>query len=102
MAVTMKIVVSVLGRDKANIVTVTGRDAWALQCLHEAGTKGCTPIDTPGPRWSAYVLNLRRMGFAVETVHESHKGPFPGTHARYVLRDRIVLHTPSENGPEAA
>jgi hypothetical protein len=59
-----------------------GRDAWALLELHRAGKRGVTPIDTPGPRWSGYVYNLRRMGLDIETLHESHDGPFPGTHAR--------------------
>jgi len=29
------------------------------------------------------------MGVDIETVHETHDGPFRGTHARYVLRSRI-------------
>lgn len=71
--------------------TVTGRDAWALLELHKAGEKGCTPIDTPGPRWSAYVFNLRQLGVAIATMNEPHKGPFAGTHARYVLQSPICL-----------
>ena len=35
-----------------------------------AGTAGCTPIDQPAPRWSAYIHKLRRMGVEVETLHE--------------------------------
>jgi len=54
-----------------------------------ASAKGCTPVDTPGPRWSAYIFDLRQMGVDIETVHESHDGPFSGTHARYVLRSRV-------------
>lgn len=68
-----------------------GRDAWALLQLEKAGKRGCTPITTPGPRWSAYVFNLRVMGLIIETIHESHDGPFPGTHARYVLRSQISI-----------
>jgi hypothetical protein len=71
-------------------VLVTGRDRWALECLMAAGSKGCTPIDTPGPRWSGYVFNLRQLGVAIETVTEAHDGPFAGTHARYVLRSRVT------------
>ncbi len=40
--------------------TIQGRDAWALSELIEAGAKGCTPIDHPGPRWSAYPRSTRR------------------------------------------
>lgn len=70
-------------------IAVCGRERWALECLVAAGDKGCTPIETPGPRWSGYVHKLRRMGFAIETIRESHGGPFEGTHARYVLRSRV-------------
>lgn len=77
------------GGDTRHIVT--GRDAWALLELHKAGDKGCTPIDNPSPRWSAYVFNLRQLGVSIATVNESHKGPFPGTHARYVLQTPIRL-----------
>ncbi len=68
-----------------------GRDAWALLALHMAGKRGVTPLDTPGPRWSGYVFNLRRMGLVIETVHESHGGPFAGTHARYVLHSEVSI-----------
>lgn len=66
-----------------------GRDAWALLELVRAGDTGCTPITTPGPRWSHYVWKLRRMGVAIDTLDEKHAGPFAGTHARYVLRSNI-------------
>ncbi|WP_082899439.1 winged helix domain-containing protein [Sulfitobacter sp. EhC04] len=66
-------------------VAVSGRDRWALECLIAAGERGCTPIDTPGPRWSGYVHNLRNLGVPIRTVTEAHEGPFAGTHARYVL-----------------
>lgn len=80
-------------------IVVKGRDAWALRALVRAGKKGCTPIDTPGPRWSAYVLKLRKAGFHILTVHERHQGPFPGRHARYVLMDRVEL---AEDNPAHA
>ena len=72
--------------------TVAGRDAWALAELVRCGERGCTPIDNPGPRWSAYVHALRtERGLAIETLHENHGGPFPGTHARYVLRSQVEI-----------
>jgi hypothetical protein len=70
-------------------IFVSGRDRWALERLMDAGARGCTPIDEPAPRWSGYVFNLRRMGVAIETIHERHGGPFAGTHARYVLRSSV-------------
>jgi hypothetical protein len=59
---------------------------WALEALIKAGQHGCTPINYPAPRWSAYVHRLRCHGVKIETVREEHDGPFKGTHARYVLR----------------
>jgi len=67
-------------------IVVSGRDRWALEQLRLAGVQGCTPIENPAPRWSAYVFKLREMGVAIETLHEPHDGEFPGTHGRYVLR----------------
>lgn len=76
---------------------VKGRNAWALSALVTAGKRGVTPIDVPGPRWSAYVFNLRAMGICIETIHEAHGGAFPGTHARYVLRSTVTLSNGEEN-----
>jgi hypothetical protein len=67
-------------------IEATGREAWALDRLLTAGPKGCTPIDQPAPRWSAYVHKLRKRGVPIETVTEAHGGPYSGTHGRYVLR----------------
>jgi hypothetical protein len=63
-----------------------GRTLWALLNLLAAGENGCTPISNPAPRWSSYIHKLRKAGVIIETIHESHAGPFPGHHARYVLR----------------
>ena len=71
---------------EAFTILAKGRDAWALDRLREAGPKGCTPIDQPAPRWSAYVHNLRGLGVPIETLTELHGGEFSGTHGRYILR----------------
>lgn len=82
---------------------VTGRYAWALLELVMAGQEGCTLIDNPGPRWSAYVHILRHeCGLAIETRHESHNGPFPGTHARYVLISPVEIVSRSDAGERLA
>lgn len=73
------------------LLALSGREAWALLNLVEAGETGCTPITSPAPRWSHYVWLLRGDGFAIETIHEEHGGPFSGTHARYVLHDQVIL-----------
>jgi len=72
------------------IIKLEGRKAWAILELHAAGPKGCTPIDNPAPRWSAYVHALRKLGFVIETVTEKHGGNFPGDHARYVLHGNVT------------
>ncbi len=59
--------------------------------LVNSGTRGVTPIEVPGPLWSAYVFKLRRMGLDFETVHEGRSGTFPGRHARYVLHGAVYL-----------
>lgn len=66
-----------------------GREAWALDRLRLAGPKGCTPIEQPAPRWSAYVHTLRGRGVPIDTLFEPHGGEFSGTHGRYVLRATV-------------
>ena len=74
-------------------LSYSGRLAWALQLLIQMGERGVTPIDTPGPRWSAYIHDLRRDGLNIETLNEPHGGPFPGHHARYILRSPLQIVT---------
>lgn len=69
---------------------VQGRIRWALECLLAARVQGCTPIDTPRPRWSSCIHNLRQIGVRIRTVHEDHDGPFRGNHARYVLKSVVT------------
>ncbi|RWR04156.1 winged helix domain-containing protein [Paenirhodobacter populi] len=69
---------------------IEGRELWALERFILAGGKGCTPITEPDPRWSAYVHKLRKRGVRIETHHEPHGGAYPGNHARYILKSRIV------------
>ena len=71
----------------------TGRQAWTLQQLVASGATGVTPIERPAPRWSDYVLHLRRSGLTIETIPEKHSGLFSGTHGRYVLHDKVKLAT---------
>jgi hypothetical protein len=80
-----------IGGDDGPVVIVRGREAWALLALMAAGERGCTPIDHPGPRWSAYVHDLRKLGLEIETVRERHGEPFAGEHARYVLRSPVTI-----------
>ncbi|MCG8561118.1 MAG: hypothetical protein MI824_15075 [Hyphomicrobiales bacterium] len=79
--------------DTRRVVTLSeGRTIWALDEMLKAGSRGCTPIDNPAPRWSSYVHKLRaRYGIHIETVLEAHGGRFKGTHARYILRDQVTV-----------
>jgi len=82
----------IVGDLAGRVLTLKGRDAWALAELIRAGENGCTPITHPGPRWSAYVHRLRHeYGLQIDTVHEPHRGPFPGNHARYVLKSIVRI-----------
>src|SRR5262249_54633738 len=65
--------------------------------LCEAGLRGSTPLDNPGPRWSGYIHALRtECGLDIETIHESHGGSFPGNHAPYVFRSPGEILSRSE------
>lgn len=98
MAKRLKITVRIL--PDGNPFNVFGREAWALLELLRCGLRGCTPIDNPGPRWSAYVHKLRtRYGLSIKTVNENHGGPFAGTHARYILHTKIEISI-GESSPE--
>ena len=88
------------GTQGAYLLEIAGRDEWALRQLLAAGAKGCTPIDNPAPRWSAYVHKLRRRGFDIETIDERHGGPYPGRHARYVLHS-VVRAVEAQHGEAA-
>jgi hypothetical protein len=68
-----------------------GRDAWTLDKLLDAGERGVTTIDHPAPRWSHYVFRLRKSGLTIETATEKHRGDFPGTHGRYILRTPLKV-----------
>lgn len=72
-------------------MVISGRDRWTLEQLRQAWARGCTPIHSPAPRWSAYIFNLRKLGVEIETITEAHGGDFPGHQARYVLRDSLSL-----------
>jgi hypothetical protein len=100
-AVALTIRVRIGDADGA-MVTVRGREAWALRMLMAAGELGCTPIDHPGPRWSGYVHDLRKFGIAIETVRERHGGPFAGEHARYVLHSPVFVLESAEHTATAS
>lgn len=80
-----------VGDDPGAVMTFKGRYAWTLHNLIEAGKRGCTPIENPAPRWSHYVMILRRAGISIETIEEPHGGAYKGFHGRYVLRVQLTI-----------
>lgn len=92
-----RIAFNVIEGENVRTISPAGRDAWALGELILAGETGCTPITTPGPRWSGYIFKLRRMyRLNVETITEMHGGEYAGKHARYVLRSRVAFANPAD------
>lgn len=89
MSEVVRIVVTVT--DTGQKLAFEGREAFTVNALIEAGDKGVRPIDRPAPRWSHYVMMLRRAGLDIETIRETHSGAFPGHHGRYVLRTRVAV-----------
>ena len=72
-------------------LTLKGRFAWALKELQTAGSQGLHVIDRPALHWSHSIYRLRRDCLAIETIPESHSGPYAGSHARYVLRSPVQI-----------
>jgi hypothetical protein len=92
-----RITFNVTEGEDVRTITPAGRDAWALGELILAGETECTPITTPGPRWSGYIFKLKRIyRLSIETVTEMHGGDFAGKHARYVLRSRVAFADPAD------
>jgi hypothetical protein len=71
-------------------VTVNGWTRCVLESLIQAGERGCSCFSHPLQNWSDFILPLRRLGIQIEVHMEPHFGDFPGTHARYVLADKLV------------
>lgn len=79
----------IVGLDGPTRLALRGRLAWALAALIRARDRGLTPLDDPAPRWSSYVMRLRRKGLAIDTITEAHGGAFAGMHGRYGLRSAV-------------
>lgn len=71
--------------------TFTGRQAWMLSRLIDAGSNGITLLDTPAPRGSHYIYMLRKAGLNISTTSEPHSGAFPGMHGRYRLETAVTV-----------
>jgi len=71
--------------DTDQVVSTKGRESWMLAQLIVTGPKGFTTLERPAPRISHYAFLLRKHGLPVETLNESHGGPYSGHHGRYVL-----------------
>lgn len=72
-------------------LNLAGRQAFTMIMLVEKGTQGLRVYDFPGGppyRLAAYVCELRKKGFHIETADEPHEC---GTHAVYFLKTHVVL-----------
>jgi hypothetical protein len=74
-----------------SVLTFTGRQAWMLRKLIDAGSAGVTLLDNPSPRGSHYIYMLRKAGLTISTTSEPHEGPFPGMHGRYRLETLVTV-----------
>ena len=73
-------------------LTLSGRKAYALDLLINAGFIGVTTLEIPaGLRWSHFIWLLRRDGFVIESPPKTHGGPFAGHHSRYVLKSPVTV-----------
>ncbi|WP_432346605.1 hypothetical protein WMC41_00470 [Shinella yambaruensis] len=82
-------------------VTVVGRQAWMLDQLIQAGSRGLTSIERPAPRISHYIYKLRGVGFDIDTEYEAHAGPFPGRHGRFRLLSKVQIISDSRKAVAA-
>lgn len=89
-----------IGGDDGPVKTFKGRFAFALAHLIQAGRQGLTVIERPAPRWSHYVMMLKRDGVGIVTETERHGGDFAGKHGRYRLT--IPVHVLETKASEAA
>lgn len=83
--------ITIRKRSDGSRTTFTGRQAWMLRRLIDAGSAGLTLLDDPAPRCSHYLYMLRKAGLVITTTHEPHGGPFPGTHGRYHLETPVSV-----------
>ena len=73
-------------------IELSGRVAWMLRKLVEAGPRGLTTLDLQaGTRVSAHVFKLRRAGLSIGSKREPHGGEYPGQHSRYCLDTDVTL-----------
>jgi hypothetical protein len=79
------------GEAGAICMNIKGRELWALKELIRAGAHGLTSIESPAPRWSHYIFQLRACGLSIETINEAHGGDYPGHNGRYVLHLTVAL-----------
>lgn len=73
---------------------VSGQTARTLAALKDAGEHGITALEMGAwaLRLAAYIRDLRKLGFDIETIREGHDtADGAGWHGRYVLRTPVAL-----------
>ena len=89
---------------KRRHLITAARDQWAMQLLHEAGSRGVSRLDHASTSLPCYVYGLRQdLGEAtIRTEFEEHGGAFPGTHARYYLTVPVAMEWVDKPAPKRA
>lgn len=89
--IKLSFIATIHGGETSHKVKVSGRPAWFLLTLLQAGSRGTTTLERPAPRISHYLFILRRQGINVSTEYETHGGGFSGNHGRFKLIDRVTV-----------
>ena len=85
------------GGGNVRTITPPPRVGWALSELIAAGKAGVTSMENPAPRLAAYVHKAKTcFGITIESLTETHDGPYPGKHARYRLLSRVEFADPAD------
>lgn len=94
---TAKVQAKIRRCDSGQVLILKGRNAQTLLLLHVRGVTGATSGDFSSMGWgrrtSAYVFNLRSMGFEIETRHEQIGDAIVG---RYILNTALEVLPPGE------
>lgn len=90
-SIKLHFIATIHGGDMPHKVAVSGRAAWFLLTLLQAGSRGTTTLERPAPRISHYLFVLRRQGINVSTEYETHGGGFSGNHGRFKLIDNVTV-----------
>jgi hypothetical protein len=98
-----RIAFNVYEGETVRTIVPPGRVGWALGELIAAGGTGITSMENPAPRLAAYIHKAKHVfGISIESLTETHDGPYPGKHARYRLLSRVEFADPADASRQGA